>query len=50
MLHGMSEVLPLKPSLFDPSDARAYFEQRLFVASPFGTFTTAAILFAAIFG
>jgi hypothetical protein len=45
----MSKALPVKRSLVEPSDRRAYFEQRIFVASPFDTFATAAILFVAIF-
>jgi len=32
------------------SDRKAYFEQRLFVLSPFGTFPTALILFIALVG
>lgn len=32
------------------SDARAYFEQRIFVLSPFGTFVTALIIFVLLFG
>lgn len=45
MLPCMSDAVSVKAALSDPSDRGAYFEQRLFILSPLGTFATAAVLF-----
>ncbi|HEY8948663.1 MAG TPA: hypothetical protein VIM56_07240 [Rhizomicrobium sp.] len=39
----MSDTMPV--SLSHPTDRHAYFEQRIFILSPLGTFATAAFLF-----
>jgi ABC-type multidrug transport system fused ATPase/permease subunit len=41
----MSDAMTMKAGPSDPSDRQAYFEQRIFVLSPLGTFATAAVLF-----
>jgi hypothetical protein len=50
----MSDAVPVPVHTiadeYRAADARAYFEQRLFVLSPFGTFATALLLFIVLFG
>jgi hypothetical protein len=47
----MAEALPAEiVAAFAVSDRTAYFEQRLFVLSPFGTWGTAAAIFALLMG
>ncbi|MEI9885599.1 MAG: hypothetical protein WDN08_03715 [Rhizomicrobium sp.] len=45
----MSDALSVEEQL-RAADRKAYFEQRLFVLSPFGTFATALVLFVVLFG
>ncbi|HEX4303619.1 MAG TPA: hypothetical protein VHZ78_12560 [Rhizomicrobium sp.] len=46
----MSDAVLTTADEYRAADSRAYFEQRLFVLSPFGTFTTALIIFVVLFG